>query len=87
MPRLLPIALLAAAFGLGGCLAAAATGAVVGTAGAVVVGGAKATGAVVGAGVDAVTESDKERKKKERKRRKREEREEREHRKKDREGR
>lgn len=71
--RVLAPVLIIASLGLSGCLAAAATGVVVGTAGAAV----GVTGKVVGTGVDLVTTSDKEREKKERKRRKKEEREER----------
>jgi len=71
--RLLTVAvLIGGSLGLQGCLAAAAAGAVVGTAGAVAEIGVKTTGAVVKGGVDVVTTSDEEREKKERRRAKRE---------------
>jgi hypothetical protein len=59
MKSLLGLALMAAALSLQGCLAVAATGAVVGTAGAVVGTGVKATGKVVGA---AIPDGDKDKK-------------------------
>ena len=75
MPRSAPYTprLLAPAAGLGlvmlpGCLAAAATGAVVGAAGATI----GAAGSVAGGAVDAVTTSDEEEERRERRRRERE---------------
>ncbi len=55
LPRLALVAALALTLPLQGCLVAAATGAVVGTAGAVISTTAKVGGAVVGAGVHTVT--------------------------------
>lgn len=71
MSRILSAAVaLACAPLLSGCL----IGTAVGLAGDVVEGGVKTTGAVVGAGVDAVHTSDEERERKERRRRERDER-------------
>lgn len=61
--KILPLAgLLMAAFGLQGCLAVAAGGAVVGAAGAAVVTTAKVGGAVVGAAIPDGDKKDRKRK-------------------------